>query len=385
MAKKQSRGILKIKVLNKMKNYNIFLNRDESVAIKGFLTFLIVLGHNAVFTKSLQGLFDYLYTFHVLIFFILPFFYRGEGRGSVTFKNSFLKNFSRLYYPFILFFIILSILFYITNGSEIDYNRALNTLNMDTGSNNICLFINAIFTGNFYLIDYFAGFQYLWFLPVMFSMNLIKDIIDNKKKIRNIFLVLGFFLYIIFFVFFFQKPYDAKINFYLMQVSLFAILQGIGVYFLGEISSLLIKNKYCKHINIMSVTLFIVLTLVYIIQIANDTFNQYELWTYRFIMPFLFFNLLYLIKGYLSKSKILRKIGEYSFSIYLIHPLFCTFSYLLCMKYLELNLIYGIFIQIIVLVISYYISVLWHKITPLRKKTLPRDMKDIFNIKTSKE
>jgi peptidoglycan/LPS O-acetylase OafA/YrhL len=135
----------------------------------------------------------------------------------------------------------------------------------------------------------------------------------------------------------------------------------------------------------MSVTLFIVLTLVYIIQIANDTFNQYELWTYRFIMPFLFFNLLYLIKGYLSKSKILRKIGEYSFSIYLIHPLFCTFSYLLCMKYLELNLIYGIFIQIIVLVISYYISVLWHKITPLRKKTLPRDMKDIFNIKTSKE
>ena len=75
-----------------MKNYNIFLNRDESVAIKGFLTFLIVLGHNAVFTKSLQGLFDYLYTFHVLIFFILPFFYRGEGRGSVTFKNSFLSS-----------------------------------------------------------------------------------------------------------------------------------------------------------------------------------------------------------------------------------------------------------------------------------------------------
>ncbi len=87
---------------------NIFLSRDSSRAIKGFLIFLIVLGHNAVFTNSLKGSFNYIYLFHVQAFFILPFLYKINKRDD--FKTLFKKNFIRLYYPFINFFILLSIL-----------------------------------------------------------------------------------------------------------------------------------------------------------------------------------------------------------------------------------------------------------------------------------
>ena len=154
------------------KNY-ISLNRDESAAIKGLLMFLIILGHNAVFTNSLKGSFNYLYTFHVLCFFVLPFMY-GKTEQK-PFKQSFKKNFIRLYYPFILFFTILSLLSYFTGGNEIDLNKISTT---GIGNNNYFIgFTSTLITGNKYLIDHFTSFQYLWFLPVMFSMNLIKGLI----------------------------------------------------------------------------------------------------------------------------------------------------------------------------------------------------------------
>ncbi len=339
--------------------------------------FLIILGHNSVFTNSIKGSFNYLYTFHVLCFFVLPFMY-GKNEQK-PFKESFKKNFIRLYYPYILFFTILCLLSYFTNGNELDLNK-IST--MGAGSDNYFIgFTGTLITGNKYLIDHFTSFQYLWFLPVMFSMNLIKETISNKKIIKVSLYTLGLLSYIIFFVFSNKTPYNREINFYLMQASPFAILQGLGAYFLGKTSVAIINNKYFRYINFAGALLFILLSIAYITDFYNKTLSTQENWCYTFIMPFLFMNLIYLAKDYLAKSNILKKIGENSFPIYLIHPPLCIASYIICQRFLQINLTYSIIVQFMVLTASYYITVLWHKITPLRKKTLPRSFEDLYSKK----
>ena len=357
------------------KNTNtIHLNREESAALKGLLILLIILGHNATFTNALPGSFGYLYTFHVQSFFILPFLYDNyDNTKHISFKDCFVKNFVRLYYPFILFFLILSLFCYISNGNNIDINKLIDF------KNDYCVFylINTIFTGNYYLIDFFTGFQHLWFLPVMFSMSVIKESLYKTKSFKYIVILLGFISYIIFFVFMYKKPYNTDINFGLMLFSPFAILQGLGAYFLGIATVTAINNRNFKLINIASSVLFIVLSCTYIFQITNKTLGDYT-YLYRFIMPFLFFNFILNFKVSISKSVLLREFGKYSFPMYIIHPPLCIITYFICKNYLEINIIYAIVIQVCVVVISYYISVIWYKIIPLRKKTLPRSIDELL-------
>lgn len=357
-------------------NGYISLSRSESAAIKGILMFLIILGHNALFTSYFKGSFNYLYTFHVLCFFVLPFMY-GK-REQITFKESFKKNFIRLYYPYILFFITFCLLSKFINAKEFDLNKMI--IPAAFSNSNLIQIIGALFTGNKYLIDYCTSFQYLWFLPVMFSMNLIKDTITNNKFIKFILYILGFISYVIFFVFVFRQPYCKEINFYLMLVSPFAIIQGLGAYFFGKASVAIMDNKYYKYINIVGSLLFIFLSFAYIIDFNNKELTIQENWCYHFIMPFLFVNLIYLSKSILAKSTLLKKIGEYSLPIYLIHPPLCVAFNMICQCFFQINLLSVIIVQILVLTVSYYISVLWYKVTPLRKKTLPCSSEDLcFN------
>lgn len=54
-------------------NQNLYIDRDTSSVIKGVLIILIVMGHNKVLCSTDNKGADYLYLFHVICFFILPF------------------------------------------------------------------------------------------------------------------------------------------------------------------------------------------------------------------------------------------------------------------------------------------------------------------------
>lgn len=54
------------------------LDKNISNTLKGILIILIVIGHNSILTKNIDGLFSYLYSFHVMLFFILPWFYKKQ-------------------------------------------------------------------------------------------------------------------------------------------------------------------------------------------------------------------------------------------------------------------------------------------------------------------
>ena len=211
----------------------------------------------------------YIYLFHVKAFFILPFFYKSS---TTTLRHSFEKNFIRLYYPFLIFFILLSIIYYLTYSAILDPNKLANGLG-DIESFKFLYFINTVVTGNAYLIDYYTGYQFLWFLPVMFSMMIIKNYLQNKKSIKNIALILGFLLYMLIYVF---NGYSL-IRYRIMLFSPFAIIQGIAMFFLGYSCSYIILGcKYNKYITRVLCIMYIIssIFLLYKLSINPDYINS---------------------------------------------------------------------------------------------------------------
>lgn len=360
-----------------MSKIQVSLNREESSAIKGLLIFLIVLGHNAVFTDSVKGIWGFLYTFHVQAFFILPFLYGSEK--NYNFTSSLKKNFWRLYWPFVIFFISLSVLWYGVQNVITD-SRSVFNVNL-IGWDKFKYYVVALFSGSYYLIDYFTGFQYLWFLPVMFSMSVLREVIPSSRLWQSLIMVIGLISYTIFFVFMYKQPYEKDVNSTLMLFSPFAILQGCGAYFLGKLGAQTLNHKYRKSTVPVFSTLFIVASIMYLVLVKTDSLTNTMQWGFRFIMPFLFVSFLILLKTVLAKSKFLRALGNYSFPIYIIHPIICTVAFMVCDKCLEVNLVSAIIVQVVVVGLAYWISVLVYKIEPIRKKLFPKTFDEIYKKK----
>ena len=102
-----------------MKDSISLISINESTALKGLLIFLIVLGHNMIFTYYVlpyNGM-AYLYSFHIQAFFILPFLYDSKILNVKRIKDYFF----RLYWPFIIISIILYICRIIYNKT-VEYN-----------------------------------------------------------------------------------------------------------------------------------------------------------------------------------------------------------------------------------------------------------------------
>lgn len=143
-----------------MNHYSVSLiSRDESSSVKAILIFLIILGHNMVFTYLFEKyhVMEFLYNFHIQSFFILPFLY---GSKCIT-KEKIINTFIRLYYPFILFTFISFIAYYV-----LYLNAKIEIINI----------FRMLFTGDVDLIKHFCGVQIFWFLPVMFSLLIIRDL-----------------------------------------------------------------------------------------------------------------------------------------------------------------------------------------------------------------
>ena len=140
------------------------ISREESTAIKGLLIFLIILGHNSFFSSESRIGMVYLYLFHIQAFFMLPFLYPHKKISFIRIRDYVI----RLYYPFIILFLFLSLLNYVGNIlGVIPENVSSQMIETDKHWND---FLLTILTGNGYNIDYFTGLQFLWFLPVMFFL-----------------------------------------------------------------------------------------------------------------------------------------------------------------------------------------------------------------------
>ena len=341
-----------------------YIKISESAAIKGFLIFLIILGHNMIFThytEPIQGM-GYLYCFHIQAFFILPFLY---GAKLLT-KKRLANYFIRLYWPYLLLTTILSVIysnFYLQKG--FDFWEILR------------MYI----TGDVDLIKQHCGVQIFWFMPAMFSLSVLKDWFYNSNKVVRTVLLLFSCIANVFLFLASDYGYYYEISADIRSVVPFGLYSGIsylvfGVFvrwIVGKLKEFEIKCSSCLIIG------FIGCSFLYFIN--ELSFHEQMIHVALLIvMPIIFMLILWYNGRHIQHLSFMEKAGDKTFPMYIIHPFIGYILYAFVVKYIHISLLWAIVAQIVMFWGSYYLSVGLYRVDRIRKILLPRSFSELKSV-----
>lgn len=345
---------------------------EESNAIKGLLIFLIILGHNRIFSAVASSqCWMWLYSFHVYSFFLLPFFYPEKGINGDRIRNNAVK----LLYVYLIWFIIYSLCY------QIMLHIVPSLAKSDTIPTAF-QYILAMLTGSQSLLGNTSGFMVLWFLPVMFSMLLIKGLRERFKnsKMWPIVFTFGVICYIMLIDFRYKAPFSYSIISNIDMVSPIAVFRGLGAFAIGYLSFILYeKLKWWGGVAYLLIFL-IASTVWFIFSVVDNSLY----WILKPLMTVSFFLSIFCFRHYIGKSSLLQTLGKYSMPIYLVHPFLCI---LFSSEIFNLQvtsdmkgIILVILSQIIITATSYGIVFLIYKLKYLKRFLFPDSYKELFNI-----
>ena len=269
------------------------ISKRDSTLLKGFLILLIILGHNSILMQE-RAIFNYLYHFHVYIFLLLPFLYNVSEFTTERVK----KDFVHIYKPYsIMFIVVLIINIFALNGKA-----------------NVTGVIYSFISGNELMIKKNIGASFLWFMPTMFSLLLLRNWLMKKPaKILWSCVFVSFMAFLATRVFWFRTVYDFP----------YIILGGTVslVYFFMAVSSRYVYEKYNgkRFFDTISCTLFILST---IICFACPKGYLYNFITWGILPVGALYTLIAIVR-LLKKDNMFTKcinwLGKESLPIYLFH------------------------------------------------------------------
>lgn len=272
------------------------ISKQSTNNIKGILIILIIIGHLSLLSSELRYI---LYSFHVIIFFLLPFLYI-ETSVSI---NEIKKLFKRVYIPFFIFYLtsfILYNIFYL--HQTIEFNE----------------FILGLIVANSNSLDQYIGIKAYWFLPAYIIIILFLLIYNSSSKRLKIITFL-FFLISHFIISMLQQnalqslPYNLYIVFYLFSL-------GLIFKYLYYRYDLLSLNFFYSFLGFLFCS-FIVYGNKYDIAIPiipNFIDSPFLFLSHDFLI---FFAFLFLLKISTINNNIIQYFGITSIAIYTIHPL----------------------------------------------------------------
>lgn len=277
------------------------ISREESTSIKGLVILLIILGHIGRDFLFFQF---WLYSYHLILFFMIPFLYGRKETHPVRIFNIFL----RLYVPYLWVLIMCTIISFLTGYT---------TLHTPIE------YIKALLNGSQTALKETVGFNFPWFMPAFFFLSLfifIKDISTKWSK-ALVFLILLYGLFILFYM-----AATSPNTVYTLS----CISRAAAYFFLGYITFHFIAWKQ-SQLNTARYK-WIVGFIFVIGAIGQATLQKYYLslseYTYSYtlayaiteiITPVAALCFLYGFKEKLSKQKFLRFTGNLSFEIYCFH------------------------------------------------------------------
>ena len=199
---------------------------------KSISMFLVVLGHCHI-RESEQFVIQYIYSFHMMLFFFLSGLLCKRGLSVETFK----KDFKYLILPYFTYGLVL-VLFYFLRLRSFDYLLLLSK------------FIDLV-------VGLDAGIGPIWFLPALF---LCKQMYYFVKKVKNVNIV----LYYVLVVFSLLGAYF--ISSYNINSPLFSdsALCGLPFFIMGN-ESFLLWNKLSQYNIKLRLLLIFVLMLISVV------------------------------------------------------------------------------------------------------------------------
>ena len=319
-----------------------------------FLQFIgpifVVLGHvknGLPYNEFLQNMRTFIYVFHMPLFFFISaylFSHKGGMKGQ-SYKNFLKKKFLRLLFPYI----ILNLVCFIPK-------LCLSTFvqdNMEMSLGNII---------NFWINPRANILGHLWFLFALFEIYMFAPIWDRiiNKDSKKIWLL----LFIITLALKFIEPLTdiLAIN-DLMRNLLFFVL---GMY-IGKIPKEKLELQTNKKNFILYVILYIVILAIWIY--SNNTITTVLLCTITLLL------LLKLPIMFKIKNKMIEKLSNYSYTIYILHWPIMILTRIIGYQLLHINYI---IVAIAMGILGYFVplGIIWmyKKI----KKKFNRDFKFIY-------
>jgi fucose 4-O-acetylase-like acetyltransferase len=338
------------------KNQNKILQKEyvsfsESDAIKGILILLIILGHNHYLAPKREPLFNFLYLFHVICFFILPFFYNKLKELSF---NNIRDIIVRCYIPYFFFFILCTFIYVLTS-----YDNEI----FDFGK--VCSSLYAFFNGSEVLLKENAGFNFVWFLPAFCSFSILKICFDHSNKTVKLIIVLVSCVLV------FYKEFTKD---YLFPYIPFAIVQGFYFFAFGFVTWFLVnKIPYIKYVGAV---VFIVFSFIF--SFEGETEHIKVLF---FIFPTIAFMLLLSLKKLIVYIPFLQQLGRLIFPVYLVHVII----YNVLEKILSYSILNAVITYVLTILLSVVAALFMTKISFIQKLVLPKgysDFKSLFVKKT---
>lgn len=308
------------------------ISRAESNTFKGIAIMLIILGHNHILAPIGGTLYEYLYGFHFLLFFILPYFYYNNSK-SLTRKN-FLDLTIRCFVPYVVFFIFCYILYHIYDKTQ-EWNMKTSLLAL-------------LNIGGLEAKDA-TGFHFLWFLPCFYLASLLRPITIKYWYVSTPILLL-FFLNIVSFSLR-EWPFYSGFALYYTTFGVFALL----------------IRKYCPYSMYILASIFIVLSYMVLL-------NHQSVSPYIFVSSG-FFTIWFLSK-LLCRVPFIQSIGRYSLPIYMTHVIL----YNLFEKLLPNSFYMGILIFLLTLIGSFLLSRLIFSQKYISYMFFPHSMDDFLSV-----
>lgn len=202
------------------------ISREQSLSIKALTIILIMLGHNHILAPIDGKLFTYLYSFHVAIFFVLPFYY---SRHKFDYRYICVAA-VRLLVPYFFFCLFCWIVTGIVTGSYITELYKLKGL----------VNLGGIGTKGA------TGFYFPWFLLAFFTMTVIRVLSDINRVVWCLALLIGGILFVISFQ---NKQIIDFVPFYSGRAFVY--------FFIGTVSSTIyFKKNNFKYLFIIAFFLF---------------------------------------------------------------------------------------------------------------------------------
>ena len=320
------------------KNNLSYLTIDESSAIKGVLMILIIIGHNHILAPIGGQLFNYLYSFHIYGFFILPFLY---NRKISIEKKAILNGFIRLWAPYIIFFLLCYFIYHLVVIKD---------------SIKMTEILYGLISADKITLKDITGFTFIWFLPAYYTMMLVMMLL-NKRNILNSIIIL--FLIIL-------LNYNLYFTIHKVFTTIpFAIVQGFYYFTFGFITKLLLDK--IPKIQYLSSIIFLTFSLL---------FWENRITEAPYVLPITGFLLIYSIRKYISQLSIIILIGKYSLPIYLVHVI----VYNILEVVLPKTILFGVLIFLLTLLFSMIIAYALIEIKFLQKIIFPKNWNDLKSL-----
>ena len=317
------------------------VSKDVSTWVKGILIFLIVLGHNMAFTCPLEkwGVMSYLYTFHIHIFFLLPFLY---GAKKFSWKQTGIYFF-RFYWPFCVFLIMIALVYGCANDFR---NWSFNAV------------LHAFLLCNAEDLRMFSGVSMLWFLPAIMMTLILRDCYYSANNIFRCMLLFFSALANIYFVLVLVNANFQKLPYDNLPMGAFSAIRYL---MLGVIIRKLMSFSHEKSfvwVILICLLIFGLGTYIYFTEVAMCMNKEVPLFhILQIMMPIpVLIVLCCLSDSFKQRSSLFMPIGHESMVIYLVSPFIGYAAYYGLRLVFFDNWLAGVLVQPIIIFLSLVIA-----------------------------